>query len=62
MSVKTKEPSLDDFLTTKEVAELYGVQQKDVQNAIKAGRLQAQRIGYFYVLWKHGLPEYFPSS
>jgi excisionase family DNA binding protein len=56
------EPDLSDFLTTKEVSELYGVSQVEVQKAIKKGNLQAQKIGYFYVLWRHNLPGNFPSS
>lgn len=62
MTTQTKEPDLANFLTTKEVAELYGVEQVDVQKAIKRGRLNAQKVGYFYVLWKPSLPINFPSA
>lgn len=61
MPPKVKEPDLADFMTTKEVSELYGVTQVEVQKAIKAGKLEAQKLGYFYVLWKHKLPANFPS-
>lgn len=61
MSSRTKEPDLSGFMTTKEVAEMYGVKQTDVQKAIKYERLKAQKVGYFYVLWKHSLPASFPS-
>jgi len=57
----TKEPDLSDFMTTKEVAELYGVTQVEVQKAVKKGLLQAQKIGYFYVLFGPKLPIKFPS-
>lgn len=60
---KTKaEPDLSDFVTTGEVAEMYGVTQVEVQKAIKAGLLQAQRVGYFYLLFAPKLPKSFPSS
>lgn len=62
MSTKVKEPDLSDFMTTGEVADKYGVTQVEVQKAIKRGQLKAQKVGYFYVLWKHNLPGSFPSS
>lgn len=61
MTAKTKEPDLSDFLTTREVAELYGVAQIDVQRAIKKELLPAQKVGYFYLLWKPSLPSSFPG-
>lgn len=53
-------PNLSDFKTTGEVAEMYGVTQIEVQKAIKRGQLDAQKVGYFYLLWGPGLPELFP--
>lgn len=62
MTTRTKEPDLSDFLTTGEVAKMYGVRQTEVQKAIKAGRLNAQKVGYFYLIWKQSLPKHFPSQ
>ena len=55
-------PSLDDWLTTGEVAELYpGITMHDVQRAIKKGLIQAQQMGgYFYLVWKPSLPDIWP--
>lgn len=61
MSTTKTEPDLSDFMTTGEVAEMYGVTQIDVQKAIKRGDLEAQKIGYFYVLYGPKLPEIFPA-
>jgi hypothetical protein len=61
-AIRREEPDLSEFMTTGEVAELYGVNQVDVQKAIKRGLLNAQKVGYFYVLWKHSLPKVFPSN
>jgi excisionase family DNA binding protein len=56
-----KEPSLEHFVTTREVAEMYGVTQVEVQRAIKRGHLRAQKVGgYFYLIWEPSLPELFP--
>ena len=59
---KTVEPDLEAFMTTGEAAEMYGVSQHDVQKAIKKGYLKAQKVGYFYLLWKPGLPTRWPTS
>ena len=61
MTVKT-EPDLKDFMTTGEAAEMYSVTQHDVQKAIKKGLLTAQKVGYFYLIWKPGMPTRFPSN
>lgn len=61
MTAKT-EPDLSGFLTTKEVAERYKVKQHEVQRAIKRGSINAQKIGYFYVVWEPTLPETFPAG
>ncbi len=61
MTVKT-EPNLKDFITTGEAAEMYGVTQHEVQKAIKKELLQAQKVGYFYLLWKPSLPKRFPTA
>lgn len=55
------EPDLSDFLTTGEVAEMYGVTQHEVQRAIKKGLIKAQKVGYFYLIWRPNLPEAFPA-
>lgn len=55
-------PDLSDFKTTGEVAEMYGVTQIEVQKAIKRGQLDAQKVGYFYLLWGPGLPTHFPTA
>lgn len=65
MSTRTstgKAPDLSQFMTTSEVAELYGISQVEVQKAIRKGLLEAQKIGYFYVLYGPDLPEFFPTS
>lgn len=61
MTTKT-EPDLSDFMTTGEVAEKYGVTQVEVQKAIKRGQLEAQKVGYFYLLFGPKLPKTFPTS
>ena len=56
-----KEPSLENFVTTRQVAEMYGVTQVEVQRAIKRGHIKAQKVGqYFYLIWEPSLPELFP--
>lgn len=62
MVAKSKAPSLEGFITTKEVAERFGVTQHEVQRAIKRGQIEAQRIGYFYAIWEPTLPAKFPAS
>ena len=62
MVVKTVEPDLESFMTTGEAADMYGVSQHDVQKAIKKGFLKAQKVGYFYLMWKPGMPPRFPTS
>jgi len=57
-----KEPDLSEFLTTREVAQKYDVLQHEVQRAIRKGLIQAQQVGYFYLIWGPGLPPRFPSS
>jgi len=49
-------------MTTGEVAEKYGVTQHEVQRAIHKGLIQAQKVGYFYLIWAPGLSATFPSS
>ncbi len=61
MTTRT-EPNLEDFMTTGESAEMYGVSQHDVQKAIKKGFLKAQKVGYFYLIWKPGMPARCPTS
>lgn len=56
-----EEPDLGDFMTTGEVAEKFGVTQVDVQRAIKAELIDAQRVGYFYLIWGPGLPSTWPE-
>jgi excisionase family DNA binding protein len=36
---------MDDYLTIREVAELYAVSEKTVRNWIQEGKLEARRIG-----------------
>ena len=62
MTTRTKEPDLSDFMTTGEVADKYGVTQVEVQKAIKRGHLNAQKVGYFYLLYAPNLPKTFPTS
>ena len=61
MPTKT-EPDLKEFLTTREVAELYGIKQVEVQKAIKRELIRAQKVVYFYVIWEPSLPEFWPTS
>ena len=56
------EPDLADFLTTGEVADRYGITQHEVQRAIHKGLIQAQRVGYFYLIWGPALPTAFPAT
>lgn len=53
---------LDRLLTTRQVAEKFGVTVKDVQYQIKRGRIKAYRFGnYFYVVDQRDLPDKWPS-
>ncbi len=60
MTTRT-EPDLEQFMTTGEAAEMYGVSQHDVQKAIKKGLITAQKVGYFYLIWKPSMPARFPT-
>lgn len=53
---------LDRLLTTKQVAERYGINIKDVQYQIKRGRIKAYKVGgYYYLIHEDDLPEKWPS-
>lgn len=56
-----EEPDLEQFATTGQIAEKYGVTQQEVQKAIKRGVINAQRVGYFYLIWMPGLPSAWPE-
>lgn len=55
-----KEPDLSGFLTTSQVAKLYGCKPVDIQRCIKKGLIKAQHVGYFYLIWEPGLPDTLP--
>lgn len=41
---------MDEFLTTKEVAEKLGLTLRAVQKMIEAGRLEAAKVGRDYII------------
>lgn len=58
----TNAPDLGQFRTTREVAEMYGISQRDVQTAINRGIIPAQKVGYFYLIFEPDLPEEWPTG
>jgi excisionase family DNA binding protein len=51
-------PSLQERLTTKQVADLTGVSSRTVRRAIAAGHLPAQRLGRLYVIDRRDVGHY----
>lgn len=52
--------TLDDYLTTEEVAEHYGVFNRVVLRHIREGHLPAVKKGWIYLVHKDDLPEEWP--
>jgi len=64
MTSQTKSP-LTDYVTTKDVANRFGVKVRDVQYYIKNGRIEAERVGdegYFYLIHRSNVPKTWPPS
>jgi hypothetical protein len=53
---------LDQFLSTKEVAEHFERTVNDVQYAIKTGKLKAYRWGWFYMIHRNDIPKEWPTE
>lgn len=52
---------MTDLITTKQVAELYGVDQRSVRYAVKHGRFgEVQKLGWQHVFDKNKLPKKWP--
>lgn len=51
---------LDDLLTTREVAEYYGIPMRSVHRMIREGRLVAHKVGWVYVIHRQDLPQTWP--
>lgn len=58
--MSTVASALSDWLTTKEVAELYGVPTKAVLRMIREDRLKAQQKGWIWLVHKDDLPGEWP--
>ena len=56
---------LSDWRTTRDVAEEHGVKVRDVQYYIKAGHIQATKVGlsgYYYLIHKDDVPRVWPPG
>jgi len=55
-------PTLDDWLTTEDVAEHYGVPVNKVLRMIREDRLEATKKGWVYLIHRTWLPEAWPPA
>ena len=56
---------LSDWRTTRDVADQHGVRVRDVQYYIKAGHIQATKVGlakYYYLIHKDDMPTVWPPG
>jgi len=51
---------LDEFMTTAQVAEVFGVPVRDVQYYIKRGLIRARKLGYFWMIHHTDIPKHWP--
>jgi len=58
--VSTAVSALEDWLTTKEVADHYGVQTKSVLRMIREDRLKACQKGWIWLVHVDDLPSTWP--
>jgi predicted transcriptional regulator len=50
----------NNYLTLKEVADRYGVEQHRVRYAIRAGYIKAEKKGWMLLIRRKGLPKKWP--
>lgn len=50
--------ALEDFLTTEQAAERFGMHQKAVCKLAHESKIRAVRIGHFWLIHKDAIPEY----
>lgn len=63
MATKMKKPKQvkhDELLTTQEVADLFNVPVRRVLRMIREGRLDAQKLGWIWLVPKRALPDSWP--
>ena len=58
--MSTAASALTDWLTTKEVADHYGVPTKTVLRMIREDRLRASQKGWIWLVHKDDLPREWP--
>ena len=65
MTTKNSSKDLSQWRTTKDIADKHGVKVRDVQYHIKAGNIEAQRVGlsgYYYLIHVDDMPQVWPPS
>ena len=60
--VRVAVPSLDEWLTTDDVAERYNVPTRSVLTHIRNGRLPATKKGWVYLIHETQLPKSWPPA
>lgn len=58
--MSTEASALTNWLTTKEVADLFGVPTKTVLRMIREDRLKAQQKGWIWLVYIDDLPGVWP--
>lgn len=53
-------PTLDDWLTTEEVAEIFGIPPRIVLRMIRQDRLQATKKGWVWLVHRRHVPKSWP--
>ena len=61
----TRSRVLEKYLTTKDVADRFGLEVRQVQYYIKRGVIPAERVGrnkYFYLIHEDDVPDEWPPN
>lgn len=53
---------LDRFLSTRQIAALFGVKIRDVQYHIKQGNIPAKKVDYSYLIHEDDVPKTWPPN
>ena len=53
---------LDDWWTVRQVAEVFGIQDRQVVAMIRCGRLRAEKKGWQYLVHKSWVPRSWPPK
>jgi len=53
---------LKDYCTTREAADLLGIQVNTVNHLIARGKLEAQQVGRTWLVFKPSIEEYYRSK